>query len=300
MTSFLRGTDGPSVKHDTWYESSRLVILRFVLVNEGSNRPLLDAINRRSRSIARSLGELSDDDLHRPSELPEWSLLTIVCHLRFGAEALTRMTRSALKGLPAAYYPEGRDRQRLQTLVPRAGESPRAVVESLAHLGDELNGQWSRLDSDAWDIDVVEPPENPDLGPLPLRALPLLRLTEVEVHGGDLGLNLPDWSTTFINTVLPMRLGWFNVRRANHRAFDTQLEGSWLLVASDGPTYKVSIDGPRVTSRSARPDVQARAVIQATSRDLLALLLGRTLQSPPDILGDVAFGESFSRAFPGP
>lgn len=271
-----------------------------MLVNEGSNQPLLDAINHRTRYIAESLGELSDDQLHRKSELPQWSRLTIACHLRFGAEALNRMTSSVLKRLPTAYYPEGRARQRPQTLVPRAGESPRSVVKSLAHLSEELNGQWSTLDSDAWDIDVVEPPENPDLGPLPLRALPLLRLTEVEVHGGDLGLNLADWSPIFVEAALPMRLEWLNLRRANHRAFDVRLEGSWLLVATDGPTYRVSVDGQSVTSRSAPPDAEARATIQATSRDLLALLLGRTLQNPPVFLGDIAFGKSFSRAFPGP
>ena len=210
------------------------------------------------------------------------------------------MTRSALQDLPVAYYPEGRDRQRPQTLVPKAGESPQEVVESFSQLSSELVGQWSSLPSTAWDRDIVEPPENPDLGRLPLPTLPLLRLTEVEVHGGDLGLNLTAWSPTFVNTVLPMRLEWLNVRRANHRAFDAGLVGSWLLVATDGPTYRVEVDGKNVTARSASPATQSRAVLRASSRDLLALLLGRTLQTPPVISGDIAFARAFSRAFPGP
>jgi hypothetical protein len=100
--------------------------------------------------------------------------------------------------------------------------------------------------------------------------------------------------------VLPMRLEWLNVRRVNHRTFDAELEGTWLLVATDGPTYRVSVNGPEVESQPAHPDSPATAVIEATSRDLLALLLGRAFHSPPVIAGDVAFGKTFSQAFPGP
>lgn len=270
------------------------------VITDESNRQLLDAVKERSRRIADSLKGLGEEELHELSELPEWSRLTIACHLRFGAGALSRMTRSAVQGLPVAYYPEGREGQRPRTLVPLPGESPQDVVESLERLSEELNQQWSTLDPVVWDVDVVEPPENPDLGPVPLRRLPLLRLTEVEVHGTDLGLNLGDWSEIFIRTAIPMRLELLNVRRANHRAFDSELEGSWLLVATDGPSYKVSVNGLEVESRAASPDTQARAVIEATQRDLLALLLGRALHTPPVMKGDIAFGESFSRAFPGP
>jgi uncharacterized protein (TIGR03083 family) len=271
-----------------------------VVSADGSNQRLFDVVVEKTRSIAESLRGLGEEELHHSSRLPEWSRLTIACHLRFGAEALTRMTRSALQGLPVAYYPEGREVQRPRTLVPLPGETPHEVVESLALLGERLNLEWSALDPVAWGADVVEPMENPELGPVPLRRLPLLRLTEVEVHGTDLGLNLAGWSEIFISTVLPMRLEWLNTRRANHRAFDAQLEGSWLLVATDGPTYRVNVHGAKVQSRPASPDTKARAVIETTSRDLLALLLGRALHASPVMTGDIAFAESFPRAFPGP
>ncbi len=272
----------------------------FAVITDEANQQLLDAVGERSRRIVDSLKGLGDEELHEPSELPGWSRLTIACHLRFGAGALSRMTRSALQGLPVAYYPEGREEQCPRTLVPLPGESPQDVVESLERLSEELNQQWSTLDPVVWDVDVLEPTENPDLGPVPLRDLPLLRLTEVEVHGTDLGLNLGDWSEIFIREALPMRLEWLNFRRTNHRAFDTELEGSWLLVATDGPSYAVSVNGLEVESRAAGPDTQARAVIEATMRDLLALLLGRAVHTPAVMKGDIAFGKLFSRAFPGP
>jgi len=264
------------------------------------NREVIDAIGERTRRIAERLTGLGDDELHQPSELPGWSRLTIACHLRFGAGALTRMTEGALAGHAVAYYPEGREGQRPRTLVPLAGESPAQVVESLTLLSEELHQTWSALDAGAWSVDVVEPADNRDLGPIPLGRLPLLRLTEVEVHGTDLGVSVGEWSELFVNTVLPMRLEWLNIRRANHRAVQTDLQGSWLLVATDGPIYRVSVDDLRVESHPASRDAPASAVIEASSRDLLALLLGRPFRTPPDITGDVVFGRSFSMAFPGP
>ncbi len=270
------------------------------MIDGDSHAVLIDAVGERTRRIVEILRGLSDDELQHPSELPGWSRLTIACHLRYGAQALGRMTSSALEGQPVAYYPEGRDVQRPRTLVPFAGESPLAVVESLARSSEELQISWSALDPGAWSVDVVEPPQARDLGPVPLGRLPLLRSTEVEVHGTDLGMGLDDWSTLFVMTVLPMRLEWLNTRRANHRAFDAELEGSWLLVATDGPTYRVTVNGHDVASTPARPGSPARATITAPSRDLLALLLGRAFHEPPVITGDIAFGGSFPLAFPGP
>jgi uncharacterized protein (TIGR03083 family) len=271
-----------------------------VATTRGANQQLLLAVVERTRNIVEALSRLSDDELHRPSGLPEWSRLTIACHLRFGAEALSRMTRSAVEGVPVAYYPQGREVQRPLTLLPFPGESPQDVVESLARVGDKLNQEWSALDTGGWSAEVVEPQDNPDLGAIPLERLLLLRLTELEVHGTDLDLNLVDWSEIFVGAVLPMRLEWLDVRRSNHRVSDRTLKGSWLLVASDGPTYMVSVGGTKVESRPASPNTPARSVIEATSRDLLALLLGRALLAPPNMTGDIAFGQLFSRAFPGP
>ena len=118
--------------------------------SEAADQRVIDAVMERTRSIVESLSGLDDDELRGPSELPEWSRLTIACHLRFGAGALSRMTRSAVQGLPAAYYPGGREVQRRATLVPLAGESPQDVVDSLARHGEELNELWTALHSDAW------------------------------------------------------------------------------------------------------------------------------------------------------
>jgi maleylpyruvate isomerase len=258
------------------------------------------AARLRTDAVVGALGRLDDDALRAPSELPGWSRLTIACHLRYGAGALARMTRATLAGEPTSYYPGGRARQRPGTLVPSEAESPGDVVVTLAGHSQDLHEAWSSLDRRAWGLAAVEPRDNPDLGPSDLSRLLLLRLTEVEVHGSDLGLGLDDWSDLFVSAALPMRLDWLNSRRANHRDVDQSIEGSWLLVATDGPSYAVTVRGDRVESRPAGPTPARHAVIESSSRDLLALLLGRTMREPPRTVGDEHGVERFAAAFPGP
>jgi maleylpyruvate isomerase len=261
---------------------------------------IIAAVDARTRRIVDALAAFDERGLLAPSLLPDWNRLTIACHLRYGAQAFLRMTHGALDAEPVSYYPTGREAQRPSTLVPEPGERPDAVVGSLSVTSTKLHAVWSTLDDALWDLPVVEPEGTTDLGTLTLSRLPLLRLTEVEVHGSDLDVGLDDWSGTFVRTALPFRLDWLNARRTNHRAIDASIEGSWLLRATDGPTYLVTVEGDRVESRPAEADATTRAVIEASSRDLLALLLGRSLRTAPTISGDADFAAALTRAFPGP
>jgi hypothetical protein len=210
------------------------------------------------------------------------------------------MTLDVLAGHPTSYYPAGREHERPATLAPAPGETPVDVVESLVAHSEELQRVWGSLDATDWELMVGEPDDNPDLGPLPLVRLPLMRLTEVEVHGTDLGLGLNDWSRLFVDSALPFRLDWLNMRRTNHRQVDGRVQGSWLLVATDGPVYLVTVAGPETYTSTADVNASASAVIEGTSRDLLALLLGRPAAAPLKITGDQVVATSFSQAFPGP
>ena len=96
----------------------------------------------------------------------------------------------------------------------------------------------------------------------------------------------------FIREALPMRLAWLATCRSNHRPVPDDVHRSWLLTATDGgPTTLLTVDGSAVTSTPAPPDTQADVVIRATSRELLALLLGRS---------NLAAAAEFGIVFPGP
>jgi uncharacterized protein (TIGR03083 family) len=261
---------------------------------------LAAAVAARTAEIVGALSGLDDDRLDGPSRLEGWNRLTIACHLRYGAEALRQMTEDALAGRPTSFYPGGRQRQRPGTLTPAAGESPAGVVESLGERSRELDRAWASLVGSDWEVVVTESGGKPDLGPLPLVRLPLTRLTEVEAHGTDLGLGLSEWSENFVEVALPFRLDWLNVRRTNHRAFDSQIEGSWLLVATGGPTYLITVRGTDVRSVPADRGASAEAVIEGSPRDILAHLLGRPPAEPLRTSGDRGVAALFHQAFPGP
>lgn len=256
---------------------------------------IVQAVVERTANVVQALSSLGPDGLMAPSRLPGWTCLTIACHLRYGAEALAPMTAAALAGSSAAFYPGGRAQQRPGTLVPGPRETPEQVVKSLAHRSQELHEAWRCLDPTAWSVVV----EDPDIGPVTLGDLALLCLTEVEVHGSDLGVGLDAWSEVFVDTALPFRVGRLAKRELRQPVVD-QRAGSWLLVASDGPTYLVEIEGPMVNVSTVKRQTHSTAVIEASGRDLLALLLGRPCQQVPHISGDLAFGQGFARYFPGP
>lgn len=268
----------------------------------------MSAVAARHNEIGEALGRLDDEALRAPSLLPDWDRLTILCHLRYGAMASHRMTGEARAGSPTAFYPEGRTSQRPATLRPADRETARDVVASLAEESRRLDDLWRAVGDDEWPLEVTEPASNPDLGNVSLWILALLRLTEVEVHGLDLDLDLRPWSTTFVAAALPMRLQWLATRRPNPNQADYAIDGTWLLRATDGPSYTVRATGPHVevdtavgTDGAVGDSLgPAGAAIIGGQSELLAFILGRRELGSLRIDGDAELAQRFLGAFPGP
>jgi uncharacterized protein (TIGR03083 family) len=256
------------------------------------------AVADRTAELIEALRDLDEPGWQAPSRLEGWSRLTVACHLRYGAEALVRMTTETIAGRPCSFYPQGRAAQRPGTLVPRPGEDNHAVVRSLAASAEKLNRLWARLDAE-WNLVVIQPKATRDLSSLPLVAQALLRLTEVEVHGEDLRLGLTDWSTVFVSAALPFRLERLNLSYRLHQS-GPRPQSSWILAATDGRAYRVALSGTTIESRPATEGDTADATIEGSSRDLLALLVGRPPQRPLSIAGNRATATEFSRALSGP
>lgn len=209
------------------------------------------------------------------------------------------MTTATLSGTTTAFYPDGRSVQRDTTLRPRPSEQAHDVITSLSMRSAELHNLWAQLDRPSWTTIVREPDGLEDVGPLCLAEHTVLRLTEVEVHGTDLGLGLDPWSDLFVRAALPFRLRRLQGRRVDLVAVGGE-RGSWLLDATDGPSYIVSLARPFPVVRPAEHGERVTASIRASSRDLLAIVLGRPSEGRPSLSGDAGFAEAFSRAFPGP
>ncbi|MGO9344713.1 MAG: maleylpyruvate isomerase N-terminal domain-containing protein [Acidimicrobiales bacterium] len=257
-----------------------------------------EAARSRTADIVSALEAIGS--LSTPTRLPDWTRLTVACHLRYGAIASNKMTRDTLSGLEASFYPGGRSVQRPGTLVPDPGEDEQQVVASLGEEGAKLHDLWARLSESEWQTAAREPADNLDLGETTIVGLALLRLTEVEVHGSDLEVGLDDWSDVFVKSALPFRIGRLASPRSMRRAVESGVRGSWTLVGTDGPNWRISVSGDEVTIEPVDLPVRSDAVIEAMSRDLLAMLLGRPLRAGRIERGDTGLAREFSRAFPGP
>lgn len=239
---------------------------------------------------------MDDDELLEPSELPGWSRLTIVCHLRYGAEAMAAMIRDTLEGRPASFYPEGRARQRPGTLELRRGETPSSGVRSFVAASAAFDRQVAGVDAIAWSRSIAEPEDNPDLGPIALGTLALLRLTEIEVHATDLGVGASPWSDVFVERAFPQRLTWLESRRSNHGAVDDSVEDRWVFAPDEGSPWVVAVQGGRV---AVSPGDEGSVAFRGPRAALLAFLLGRSTEGMSVDGGEEAMAR-FRRAFPAP
>ena len=257
------------------------------------------AIATRHAELGETLRSTAGTDLLGPSLLPDWSRLTIVCHLRYGAQASRRVTDDLLAGRPSAFYPGGRNVRRPATLEPEPGETAEQAVESFVKSCAALDELWRDLGDTAWTTSMREPDDNSDLGQLTLAQLALLRLTEVEVHGTDLDLGLSDWSDTFVDAAIPMRIRWLTTRRSNHAPVDDTAEGSWELAATGGPVFRVSlVDGRVDIDQASAAAADTRLV--GSRRELLGFLLGRVGLDGLTVSGDIGLARRFRDAFPPP
>lgn len=262
------------------------------------------AVAQRQRELALVVARLEGAELLAPSLLPEWPRLTVICHLRYGAEANLAVTRAVLAGKPASYYPQGRTTQRPLTLTPRPSEQPADVVQSFVTAMVELDRLWSALAEQDWALVATEPADNVDLGPTTLGLLALLRLTEVEVHGTDLDIGASSWSDVFVDTALPMRIGWLSSRRSNHGSPVSNVFGTWILRPHDGASFAITATTDGVTtfeaSRGDGDGAQGDAELVGSKRDLLGFLLGRISLDQLAVSGDLEFAAKFKQAFPSP
>ncbi len=162
------------------------------------------------------------------------------------------------------------------------------VAERLAAAQSALDERWAALPADAW----ATVRHDPELGPMLLGRLPLMRWKEAEVHRTDLGIPGADpaWAPDYAVTELPLRIGWL----ASHQrpnAGPATPDGRWSIVATDlGRAWEVTARGPHVDAEEVGT-ARAPVAVSGTAADVLAALLGRGPLRPDPAL---------RAAFPGP
>lgn len=134
----------------------------------------------------RLLGDtitVGDPDWRAPSALPGWSRGHVATHLARQADALGRLVKGALSGQPQQMYASAGQRARdIELGASRTGLQLQIDLDTAA--GALAHGFDAVAEADAWER-VVELRGGDQV---PLRMLPLARLSEVVLHHVDLDI----------------------------------------------------------------------------------------------------------------
>jgi maleylpyruvate isomerase len=128
-----------------------------------------------------SIAALTDDDVRRPSLLPDWTIAHVLTHLARNADSHVRMLEGAARGEVVWQYAEG---QREREIEEGASRSAAALVADVRESAAALEAAWSALADDVWATGA----SHGRGGPFSLPQQVVRRWREVEFHHADLGL----------------------------------------------------------------------------------------------------------------
>ena len=147
-----------------------------------------------------AVSELTDDDVRRPSLLPDWSLGHLLTHVARNADSHLRRTDAALRGEVVDQYPGGFE-ARAAEIEAGAGRPALELLADVASTCTAVDEAWRDVPAPAWDA-VSRDVSGRERA---LSELPSRRWQEVEVHLVDLdiGITHRDWSDDFVEDWLP-------------------------------------------------------------------------------------------------
>lgn len=156
---------------------------------------LVDAGQR----LVRSVDGLTGDDWGAPSGLPEWTRAHVVAHLALNGEALAAVLTGVVEGEPVPMYEsqEQRDTDIAELAEADAAELRERLLASTVTFVESAQ----LVPPESWEGRFDRTRNGPAL---PLRAIPLMRLREIEIHHVDLatGYSPDDWSRAFSEELL--------------------------------------------------------------------------------------------------
>src|SRR6202163_1903330 len=220
---------------------------------------------RGTAYFARSLAELTDDDLDGDSLLTGWTRKHVIAHVAYNAAALCRLMGWAAAGVETPMYesPE----QRSQEIKQGATLSAAALRNLFDHTVARLDEKWRHLPPTAWDTDV----RTAQGRTVPAAETAWMRTREVWIHAVDLddGARFGDFPDIVLASLLADIVGMWR----------TKALGADLALHIDGRAPLAIGEG--CDAREVRGPLAA-VVRWAAGRDATGLTAnGELRQSPP-------------------
>lgn len=225
---------------------------------------LVHAANDRLLTTARAL---SDADVAAPSALPDWSRGHLLTHVARNADGLINLFRSARTGEDHPMYPSAE--HRAAAIEAGSARPIGVIVDDLAAAHERFIA--AAAETSDWSPEVRHRSD----ARLPVWAVPLLRLGELEIHHTDLDMRYgyDRWPSEWVTAYLPFAATELTDRAGEPiglRATDTDarvessepaartVEGpqaallAWVTGRHDGHDLRVTPDGALPTLGSWR------------------------------------------------
>lgn len=190
-----------------------------------------DLLPDATRRLVRTTDALTDHEYAEPSGLPDWTRAHVLAHLALNAEGLAGALAGIVEGRRVPMYrsQEARDGD----IADLATRPPSTVRGRLLGACTELTDAITAVPEDRWDTGIERVPGG---RVFPARAVPGMRLSEVEIHHADLaaGYSAASWTTDFCAHLLDTMAGRDGAS-SPFRAHATDLERTWGF-GEGGPT----------------------------------------------------------------
>ena len=167
---------------------------------EAELREAIDGCRYSHDGLRATLAKVRDDDVRRPSRLPDWTVGHVLSHLARNAESVVRRLEGAARGEVVDQYPGGRSGRAKEIDIGAARPAAELCADVLAtssavdaSIAEMPDAAWSHLtrgvDGDETTADHVV----------------FSRWREVEVHHVDLGLGYEPthWPPALVDRWLP-------------------------------------------------------------------------------------------------
>ena len=175
-------------------------------------------VHAAHRRLSTSLTGLTDDDMRRPSLLPDWTVGHVLAHISLNAEALIRVADDLKAGRFGVMYPGGVE-GRNADIESRASASAKELCAHIERTSVEFEAAWPTVPDSALSGPFGISPDRPAGAG---NEVVNRRLREVEVHHADAGLptfSYLDWSDGFVDRDLPVQLAGVAERLGRSLAF---------------------------------------------------------------------------------
>jgi maleylpyruvate isomerase len=214
---------------------------------------LLTRVEDAQQRLNATAAGLSDEQAAAPSLLPGWTRGHVLTHLARNADGLARGLRSARTGDGTTVYAsrEARDAD-----VEAGARRPAAVLAAdVRDAAAAFAREAARMPDEAWAAQIRRIPGSE---PFPASAIPLLRLTEVEIHHVDLaaGYSYRDWPRELVADTLPAIAASFRGR-------------------ADTPPCRVTVTGESQTYVLGPEDAASPVLVCGAADNVLGWLTGR-------------------------